>query len=188
MPSNQQRSGERAKPSGEPSTTVRSSGETNDSANDSHREVVADALDSAAESVGQAGDRLSEPLDRHADQVRDGLEKTADYVRDHDAGERVDDLWTVARDYPIPAVLIATGIIVGAGYVVAGALREQQHDSSPASNRAQPLLRSASQVLGPQTNQTVLRIRDAVVSLALAKLVDAVENRVPGFREHFDRA
>ena len=179
MPSNQERSGQRAKLTGEQSTDVQSSGQ---------RDVMADALDTAAESVGHARDRLPEPLDRHADQVADGLGQAAAYVRGHDGAEMADDLWKVARDHPIPAALIATGIIVGAGYVVAGALREQQHDSSPASNRAQRLLRSASQVLGPQTNQTVLRIRDAVVSLALAKLVEAVENRVPGFREHFDRA
>ena len=185
MPSNQQRSGQQAKPTGEQSKRLKSSGETREAANDSQREVVADALDTVADGVGRAKDRLPEPLDRHADQVADGLGQTAGYVRNHDAADMANDLWRVARDYPVPAVLIATGIIVGAGYLVAGAL--QQQDSAPAANRARPLLTSASQLLGPQSNQMVLRIRDAAVGFALVKLVDAVESRIPGFREHFDK-
>jgi len=149
---------------------------------------MADALDTAAESVGHAKDRLPEPLDRHADQVADGLGQAAAYVRGHDGAEMADDLWKVARDYPVPVGLVATGIIVGAGYLVARALREGQHGSTPTANRAQTVLSSASHLLGPQTNQTVLRIRDAVFSLALAKMIDGVEHRIPGFREHFDKA
>jgi hypothetical protein len=176
---NQERSGQRAKLRGEQSKGVQSSGE---------RDVMADALDTAAASVGQAKDHLPEPLDRHADHVADGLGQAAAYVRGHDGAEIADDLWKVARDYPVPVGLLATGIIVGAGYLVARALREEQHDPRPAANRAHTVLSSASQLLGPQTNQTVLRVRDAMVSLALAKMVDAVEHRVPGFREHFDKA
>src|SRR5678816_2812687 len=105
MPSNQERSGQRTKLTGEQSNRVKS-GETKEAANDSQREVVADALDTASDSVGQAKDHLPEPLDRHAGQLADGLGQTAAYVRDHDGAEMADDLWKVARDYPVPAVLI----------------------------------------------------------------------------------
>ena len=142
---------------------------------------VADTLDSAADAAGAYKDALPAPLDRGADRVEDELGRASAYVRDHEWSEMREDAWTIARRYPIPTALIATGLVIGGGVIATNLMRSQRTDGAPSRGNF---------VLGlsPQTNQTVIRMRDAMLSLLMAKVVDVIEGRLPGFREHFDKA
>jgi hypothetical protein len=184
MPSNTERHkmGNKDADQADDKTTI-----TKKTAADRQREKVADTLDEAAETVKTRKDALPKPLGSHADEVEERLGRAASYVREHDASVMTSDAWKIARDYPVPAALIVSGLIIG-GSVLAVHLLRQEGRSSDDSTGVRSLYTAASNRLGPQTSQTMTRLRDAMLGMALMKFVETIDGRFPGFREHFDKA
>jgi len=137
----------------------------------------------AARTTNKANE--SPKSNRGQDGGKERLAAVADYVRDHDARAMADDAIHTARQYPFASLFIAGAVVVGGGLLVARLM----HDSSGREGpRGRSLYETMSQGWGPKTTETVTRLRDAVFSVALLKAVDALEDAVPGFREHFDKA
>ena len=72
------------------------------------------------------------------------------------------------------------------GMVIAVVVRDEDHEASSDMGRRMGLSSSASGI-GRKGTETLGRIRDAAVSLALERAVDVVNDLLPGFREQYER-
>ena len=151
------------------------------------RRQAGDGLDEAADAVGEKGEGLREPAARYARNAQEKLHDAADYVRDTDARQIGRDALDRAAAYPLASVLIVSAVVIGGGFLVATMLRNEGAGGEVAGGRRPSGLASLASGLGPKGQETANRIRDAVVSFAVAKAVDTAEQIFPGFREHFDR-
>ena len=153
---------------------------------DARRGEVADALDTAAQTVDEQGKNAPEPVKGYAGEAKQKIEAAADYVRDHDAKEIGTDVYEKAKEFPLASVIIFGAVIVGGGLLLA-AMRDQD-DSFMEPGQQQPsTLAAMAGGLGPQATDTLTKMRDAAVSFALMKAIEAVDDRFPGFRQHFER-
>ena len=145
------------------------------------------AADETRKPASRTANKANESLksNRGQDGGKERLAAAADYVREHDARAMADDAIHTARQYPLASLFIAGAVVVGGGLVVARLLHS---NSGPEGPRGQSLYETMSQGWGPKTTETVTRLRDAVFSVALFKAVVALEDALPGFREHFDKA
>jgi hypothetical protein len=151
------------------------------------RNKASDVRQTAPETAGNEGQTRPPAADRAADAISQRVAGAASYVRDHDPSEVVDDAVRAAEEYPVAALLILTGVVIGGSLLAAHMLRPGETTKADAS-RARSVFAAASGSLGSQTSQTVTRIRDAVISMALMKAVDAIAEKFPEFRGHFEKA
>jgi hypothetical protein len=148
------------------------------------REQVADALDAAAATVDNQSKRAAEPVKGYAAEAQDRIESAAGYVRDHDVQQIGSDAMQAAKAYPIASVIALGAVVLGGGMLLAALLREEAAGGSSRPS----LFVSAADGLGPKATGTIIKMRDAAVGFALARAVDALEDKFPGFREHFEKS
>jgi ElaB/YqjD/DUF883 family membrane-anchored ribosome-binding protein len=151
---------------------------------DDKRERVADALDDAADTVANKGKSVPEPAKRYSRAAKGKLHEAADYVRDHDVEDMGRDAMDAASAHPVASLLVLSAVVIGGSLLVASMLRDDGPDSGE-SHRPMGLA-SAAIGLGPKGTETLTRIRDAAMSFALAKAVEAADEIWPGFREHYE--
>ena len=149
---------------------------------DDKRERVADALDDAADTVADKGKSVPEPVKRYSRAAKGKLHEAADYVRDNDLEDMGRDAMDAASAHPVTSLLVLSAVVIGGSLLVASMLRD---DGSDSGHRPMSLA-SAATGLGPKGTETLTRIRDAAMSFALVKAVDAVNEIWPGFREHYE--
>ena len=146
--------------------------------------TAGDASDDKSEQVADArkGNRVPEPAKRSR-AAKGKLNEAADYVRDHDVEDMGRDAMDAASAHPVASLLVLSAVVIGGSLLVAAMLRDDGPDSGE-SHRPRGLA-SAATGLGPKGTETLTRIRDAAMSFALAKAVDAADEIWPGFREHY---
>ena len=106
-----------------------------------------------------------------------------------EAFEATEKAAKTVREYPLASLLLVGGIVIGAGLIVASMMENDDEADAPQEKSSTPrAVAAATSALGPRGAQALKRIRDAVFGFAIAKTVDTVEDRFPGFREHFDKA
>jgi hypothetical protein len=151
---------------------------------DDKREGVATALDDAADTVADKGKSLPDPAERYSRAATGKLHEAADYVRDNDVEDMGRDARDAASAHPVASLLVLGAVVIGGSLLIASMLR----DDGPNSGKShRPMgLASAATGLGSRGTETLTRIRDAAMSFALGKAVDAVDEIWPGFREHYE--
>jgi hypothetical protein len=148
---------------------------------DAKRRDVADALDGTAKAIDGQADRLPEPFDELADSVQDGLGTAARYVRRNDAGDMAGDLIDCIKQSPVASGLAIGAALVGGGLLVNGLLRARGGESGHP-------FAALAEALGPKAGDTFNLFRDALIALAVARAVEAFDEALPGFKDHFERA
>ena len=94
----------------------------------------------------------------------------------------------VEHSYPLGPLLVLGAVVIGGGMLVAAMLHDDgPMDGAGESRRPMGLVRAASN-MSPRVTETLSRIRDAAFSFAIAKAIDTVEDLLPGFRDHYERA
>ena len=87
---------------------------------DSNRAVAADGLEGAAETLHQRADQLHQGGEKFSDiahTAADKISATAEYVRSNDLNAMMDDVHTIVKKNPGPALAVAAGL----GFLVARA-------------------------------------------------------------------
>lgn len=92
----------------------------------------------------------------------------------------------VEHSYPLGSLLVLGAVVIGGGMLAAAMLRDDD-PMGLGTRRPMGLARAASSV-SPRVTETLGRIRDAAFSFAIAKAIDTVDDLLPGFREHYERA
>jgi hypothetical protein len=147
---------------------------------DSQRRETADALGGAAKLIDRQADRLPKPLDEYADSVKDGLGSAARYVRRHDVREMAEDAADRVSQSALAKGLLIGAVVVGGGLLLSSFLRE--HAGEPGQRGS-----AFADALGPKVNESFNLFRDALIGLAVAKAVEALDGALPGFKGHFER-
>ena len=93
----------------------------------------------------------------------------------------------VEHSYPLGSLLVLGAVVIGRGMLAAAMLRDDDPMDGLGTRRPMGLARAASSV-SPRVTETLGRIRDAAFSFAIAKAIDTVDDLLPGFREHYERA
>jgi hypothetical protein len=119
------------------------------------------------------------------DRMTDAFDSAAQYLRDQPPSKIAGDVMRTAQRYPIPAMLIGTGLALGAGFFIAQLFRENSRLNGSARATGSESDRNERR---STTVTTIARMREAAISLALTKAVERIEERFPGFREHFEKA
>jgi hypothetical protein len=158
---------------------------TDKSASNDKREQVADGLDGAADSVADKSETLPEAAKRYSRAAGGKLHEAADYVRDNDVEDIRRDVMETASAHPVASLLVLGAVVIGGSLLVASMLGDNGRDSGELRRRTG--VASLVSGLGPRGTETLARIRDAVMSHALARAVDTVDEIWPGFREHYER-
>jgi hypothetical protein len=148
---------------------------------DATRAETVDTLDGSVKAIDRQTDRLAKPLDDYADSVRDGAAVSARYVRRNDPRDMAADVAGRVSKPPFVAGVVIGAALVGGGLLLGGFLRNR------TGGLGQPVS-ALTNALGPRAGDAFALFRDALVSLAIARAVEAFDEALPGFKGHFERA
>jgi hypothetical protein len=152
---------------------------------DAKRKEGATVLDRAAHAIGDQAKRLPGALGEYADTAKEGITDAADYVRHTDAKDMMDDAVGTAKAHPITSILVLGAVVVGGGLLLANAMGK---DSQSGESNGESLFAKLSNGWGPEITDKVTHFRDSLFNFAITGVVDNLEQIVPGFRDHFDKA
>lgn len=107
----------------------------------------------------------------------DSSRQSSDYYDVETSGR---DAMRVVRENPMASLFIFGAIVVGGGLLL-----HTLNQHSRANGGAPGL---SAGVFGPKTGETLVRLREAAIGFALAKVVESIDSNFPGFRDHFERA